>query len=255
LTDTEQQILELGKKNFPLVDLHTHLKGGLTLEEVLDHSRRTGIAHGVAVNCGLGFAVTNDAGIDAFLATIPKASPVFVGMQAEGREWVKLFSPASIARFDYVFTDSMTIFSPEGKRMRLWIKEEVGIGDKEAFMEGLVSTIEKIFATEPIHIYANPLFLPEILAGEYDQLWTPERQQRVINAAVKHGKAIEINSRYRLPKPAFIRAARKAGIKFTLGTNNPDREILANDYGLQMVKECGLTWQDMWMPEPLRKVE
>ena len=39
---------------------------------------------------------------------------VFIGMQAEGREWVRLFSPATVARFDYVFTDAMTLTDGRG---------------------------------------------------------------------------------------------------------------------------------------------
>ena len=39
-------------------------------------------------------------------------------------------------------------------------------------------------------------------------------------------------------------------MKFTLGTNNGGREILPNDYGLQMIRDCNLGWQDMWMPKP-----
>lgn len=247
--NTYREILRLGGANFPLVDFHTHLKGGLTLEEVLRHTLDTGMGHGVAVNCGLNFSITNDAGIADFLKAMPP-SQVFVGMQAEGREWVKLFSREAIARFDYVFTDAMTITDTQGKRSRLWIKEEVDVPDKQAFMEKLVSTIEQIIANEPIDIYVNPTFLPDVIAAEYDSLWTEPRKQRVIAAAARNSVAIEISSRYRLPKADFIKAAKKAGVKFTLGTNNGGREILPNDHGLQMIRDCNLAWQDMWMPRP-----
>jgi hypothetical protein len=244
-----RQVLQLGSANFPLVDFHTHLKGGLTLEQVLAHTRQTGLGHGLAVNCGVGFAVTNDAGIVDFLKSMAGA-PVFVGMQAEGREWTKLFSPQAIARFDYVFTDAMTIVDHRGQRARLWMPAEVDIPDKQAFMERLVETIVGILEREPVDIYVNPTYLPEVIAGEYDTLWTPERQQRVIAAAAKNGVAIEINSRLKLPKAGFIRAAKQAGLKFTLGTNNTDADLGRNEYGLAMIRECKLAWQDFWMPKP-----
>jgi hypothetical protein len=117
-------------------------------------------------------------------------------------------------------------------------------------MERLVSAIEKIMATEPVDIYVNPTFLPEVLQADYEKLWTPERRQRVISALAKNGVALEINSRYRLPSPVFIQEAKAAGIKFTLGTNNSDREILPNTYGLEMVSANKLGWQNMWMPKP-----
>jgi hypothetical protein len=171
-------------------------------------------------------------------------------MQAEGREWPRLFSPAAVARFDYVFTDSMTLFDANGKRTRLWIKEEVEIPDKQAFMEHLVNTAVKILEEEPIDIYVNPTFLPEIIAGEYDALWTPERMQRVIAAAKMNGVAIELNSRYRLPSLQFVKLAKQAGLKFTLGVNNTDTSLGRAEYGLEMIRACGLGYQDFWMPKP-----
>ena len=247
--DTFRQIIRLGADNFPLVDFHTHLKGGLTLEEALTHTRATGLNHGIAVNCGVGFGVTNDAGIDTFLKSLAGA-PVFAGMQAEGREWPTLFSPQAIARFDYVFTDGMTIVDHRGRRARLWIKEEVDIPDPQAFMDHLVNTIVAILNQEPVDIYVNPTFLPDVIAPDYDTLWTRERKERVIEAAAENGVAIEINARYMLPKSDFIKAARKAGVKFTLGTNNGDRDLGRDEYGLRMIRECGLTWQDFWIPKP-----
>ena len=157
--ELDRQIVELNRGNFPLVDFHIHLKGGLTLEEALDRSRRLGINYGIAFNCGIGFPITNDAGIEAVLKTV-KGAPCFIGMQAEGREWTKMFSKEAIARFDYVFTDGMTLANLNGKRARLWVKGEYTIGDKQAFMELLVKSIVGILDDEPIDIYANPLFIP-----------------------------------------------------------------------------------------------
>ena len=245
----EEQIVRLGTANYPLIDFHTHLKGGLTLEQVTEHTLKTGINHGIAVNCGVGFPITDDAGIDSFLKSM-EGKPVFLGMQAEGREWTKMFSPAAVARFDYVFTDGMTIFDPNGKRSRLWMKEEVEVPEPQAFMDHLVDTIVKILEEEPIDIYVNPTFLPEVIAKDYDTLWTPARMERVIEAAKKNGIAIELNSRYRIPGSAFIKRAKEAGLKFTLGTNNVDANLGRDEYGLRMIDECGLKATDFWMPKP-----
>lgn len=249
VTPAYRQIIELQSANFPVINAHVHLKGGLTLEQALAASRKTGIYYGIAMNCGLGFSVTNDAGIDEYLRSM-KGQPVLVAMQAEGREWVNMFSRQAMARFDYVFTDSMTYRDDQGRRMRLWINKEVFVDDKEAFMETLVNRAVGILSEEPIDIYVNPTFLPQVIAREYDTLWTEPRMQRVIDAAVKHGVAIEINARYRLPSPKFIRLAKRAGARFSFGTNNGDREVGDLDYCLRMVQECGLVWQDMFVPHP-----
>lgn len=244
-----RDIIRLGAQNIPVVDYHTHLKGGLTLDQALANSRRVGIGYGIAINCGLSFPVHDDASIRDYLKSM-QGQPCFVAMQAEGREWRTLVSPDSVARFDYVFTDAMTFSDDNGKRMRIWIPEEIGvIADKQAFMEMLVKRIEGVMR-EPIDIYANATYIPDQIAADYDALWTPERMRRVIDAALRNGVAIEINNRRRIPSPAFIRMAKAAGCTFSFGTNNAEAELGRLEYPIQMVKECGLVWQDIFVPKP-----
>jgi len=247
--DVYRRIIALGAANVPMVDYHVHLKAGLSLEQVLAKSRRDGIQCGIAVNCGKGFPVQDDEGARRFAESL-QAQPVFVAMQAEGREWTQMFSPRSVGLFDYVFTDSMTWTDNRGRRMRLWIPPEVGtIADPQEFMDTLVARTVGILEQEPIDIYVNPTFLPDSIAGDYDRLWTEERMNKVIAAAVRNGVAIEINSRYRLPRPAFLKAAKAAGCKFTFGTNNGGPDDLGRcEYGLEMVAECNLGWQDFFVP-------
>jgi len=245
----DRQLLELRQKNFPLINYHIHLKGDLTLEKALAHSRETGVFYGIAANCGVNFPITNDQGINDYIKKM-EGQPCFVGMQAEGREWPTLFSKEAIAKFDYIFTDAMTIVDHRGRRARLWMPDEVDIPDKQAFMELLVRTIEEILDNEPVDIYANPTYLPDVLIKEYDTLWTPERVKRVIDAAKRNGVAIEISNRLKLPKADFIRQAKQAGIKFTLGTNNVDSKLGREEYALLMIHECNLQPSDMFLPKP-----
>lgn len=245
----DREIARLTAAGFKLTDFHIHLKGGLTAAQAVELSRRNGIKYGIAANCGLKFPITDDAGIERYVASL-KGLPVYIGMQAEGREWPTLFSMKALARFDYIFSDAMTIVDHRGKRARLWIKEEVDIPDKQAFMDLLVRTIENLVSQEPIDIYVNPTYLPDMLAGEYDELWTPARQQRVIAAVAANHVALEISNRLHLPKPAFIKQAQAAGIQFTFGTNNVDGNLGRCQYGLEMIKQCGLTPADMWTPTP-----
>ena len=235
--------------DFPIVDYHVHLKGGLTLEEAIAESRRRGVGFGIAENCGVGFPTTNDAALEPFLTKL-EGQPVYKAMQAEGREWVGLFSEAMIARFDYVFTDSMTFTDQRGRRTRLWMPNEVQVDDKQAFMDMLVEKTVKIFNEEPIDIYVNSTFLPACIADEYDSLWTESRMNKVIEAAVKNGIAIEINARYRLPSERFIRKAKAAGATFAFGTNNGGKDLGQLAYSRMMARRYGLTKDDMFVPKP-----
>jgi hypothetical protein len=238
---------------FPLIDFHVHLKGGLTIEQAIANSQRLGINYGIAPNCGLKFPVTNDVTLAAYMDTV-RGKPVFRGMQAEGREWITLFSPEAIAKFDYVFTDALTFTDAQNRRTRMWIPEEVWIDDKQVFMDQLVGKIEAIFSQEPVDIYVNPTLLPASLMQDYDQLWTPERMQRVIKVLAENNITLEINARYKVPHAGFVRLAKEAGIKFSFGTNNAKADLGLLEYCLEIMEQFGLTRDDMYMPkEQLQK--
>jgi hypothetical protein len=247
----EKKLIDLANSNFPLMDLHTHLKGGLTPDQALAHARKYGFTYGIAINCGLKMGFETEDSLKQYIEQYPRPPEAYFAMQAEGREWLDLFSLDVVSRFDYVFTDAMTWTNKNGKRMRLWLKDEVEIGDPRDFMEQLVENTVKIITTEPINIWVNPSFLPEELAPKYDELWTEERMDRVIEALVKSGVAMEINARFKIPSATFIKRAKAAGVKFTFGTNNGGADDLGRlEYCIRMVEECGLKSTDMWIPEP-----
>jgi hypothetical protein len=247
--DWDTRITKLHMANFPVVDLHVHLKGGLTIEQAAENSRRLGINYGIAPNCGLKFPVTDDESLDAYMDTV-KGQPVFRGMQAEGREWMTLFSPEAVARFDYVFTDAMTWTDKKGRRMRLWMPDEVFMEDEQEFMEELVGKIENIVSKEPIDIHVNPTYLPDVIADKYDELWTDERIGRFVKVLVDNGVALEINSGRRIPSEKILRRAKEAGVKFAFGTNNVTPDFGRLEYSLEMAEKLGLTYKDMFMPKP-----
>lgn len=234
--------------DFPITDLHVHLKGNLTIEDAVRKSKDEGIQYGIAVNCGLGFPVQNDAQADSFLLTMKNYPQFYAGMQAEGREWINLFSEESIDKFDYVFTDAMTFTDEKGRRNRIWLPEETFIDDEEEFMDYLVNTLVTILNSEPIDIYVNATFLPEQMADRYDHFWTEKRMDEVINALQANNIAMEINNRYEIPSPDFIKRAKKAGVRFTVGTNNADENFSGAKYALDMIKMCNLTESDFWLP-------
>ncbi len=236
------------KEKFQITDLHIHLKGNFYIEDAVKKSEAENIRYGIAFNCGLNFPIHLDSQIDSVLLIMKDYPQFLVGMQAEGREWVDIFSDESIKKFDYVFTDAMTFTDEKGRRNRIWLKNETWIDDEEEFMDYLVKTIEKIMGEEPIDMYVNPTYLPEQMADRYDIFWTADRMDRVIKAAKDNNIAIEINNRFRIPSEAFIKRAKKAGVKFTVGTNNADENFSGAEYALEMIDKCNLTEQDFFLP-------
>ncbi len=249
--DTLTDIIDsLNQREFPLIDFHVHLKGGLTMDQACQHARNNGFNYGVAANCGLKFPVTNDSTLNSYLQSI-KDEPVFKAMQCEGREWVTLFTPLAVSGFDYIFTDAMTWTDEKGRRLRLWIPDETFVDNDQKFMDMLVGKIEAIMEQEPVDIYVNPSFLPAQLAPRYDELWTKDRIDRVVSVLLKNQVALEINARYKIPSIAFLKRAKEVGVKFTFGTNNVKNDDLNRmEYCLKVIQELHLTSEDIFQPKP-----
>jgi len=248
IDEQDDDLIRLHQQNFPLIDTHLHLKGGLTAEDVDELTRKYGITYGVAPNCGLNFPITNDRQIYDWLKEM-KGHLFQLPMQAEGREWTTLFSDEAVRSFDYVFTDALTWSDDKGRRMRIWIPEETFIVNKERFMDTLVDNACTIITTEDFDLFVNPTFLPQELQTEYNELWTKERMERVIDACTSADVAIEINCRYRIPSQAFIELAKEKGAKFSIGTNNEALEDIDQlAYAIEMIKACELTAANMYIP-------
>ncbi len=246
IDESNDPIIRLHQENFPVLDYHVHLKG-ITAGQAATQSRRYGINYALAPNCGIGFPITNDEEVLAYLKEM-EGQPFIQAMQGEGREWPETFSKEVRDRFDYVFTDAMTFTDTRGRRTRLWIPEEVFIEDEEQYMELIVEKIVEVMQ-EPMDVYVNPTFLPDVMNDRYDTFWTEERMDKVIAAMLETGKVLEINHRYRIPNKAFIQKAKDAGLKFTFGTNNADGDFGKMEYCIEMKEACGITASDMYKPK------
>jgi len=259
--------------DLPMVDYHVHLEGEITLERALALSAERGVRFGLVEHGGRGQALHDDASLLEYIRRL-EGQAALIGMQAEGLDWMGCFSTAAVARLDYVLTDALTFPAADGRLVRLW-EPDAEVGEVEAFMDRYVDFHLQILETEPIDILANPTFLPAVLAQRYGELWTPARMDRLIEACVEAGVAIEINSRYSVPSSPFIARAREAGATFAFGSNyhsisagaarrdipaaGPDgrgpagqlREAVGQlDYCVEMARQHGLEAGDLFVPRP-----
>lgn len=245
-------IIRLQQQNFPVIDYHVHLKGGLTKQMAHGMSMNYGINYGVAPNAGeggVGRMLADDQEVYAYHEEV-KSLPFLCGVQGEGRKWTATFSQEALGIFDYLFTDAMTIMDHKNRNSRIYRPEEVhydGV-NKEQYMEQIVEQTVKILTNEPADIFANPTYIPEDMQPDYEKYWTNERINRVLDVLQKHDIALEINPRYKIPSLKIIRMAKERGLKFTFGTNNVDANFGKLEYCIEAIEQCGITAEDIWFP-------
>lgn len=256
IDEQHDSIIRLQQKGFPVIDYHVHLKGGLTKEHAHAMSMNYGINYGVAPNLGeggVGRMLANDQEALEYYNEV-KPLPFLMGAQGEGRRWIVQFSEDAISRFDYLFTDAMTVVD-NGAICRIYRPEEVLMRGRtrQQYMDMIVDQTVKILANEPADIYANATFIPENWMNAYDCLWTDERVDKVLDVLEENGIAMEISPRYKIPSFDIIRKAKEQGIKFTFGTNNVDTDFGRCEYAVEAISACGLEASDIWFPSMSRR--
>jgi len=247
--ETYRKIITLGAKNYPLVDWHVHLKPGLGVKEALEKSKRDGIYYGIAANCGRQSQYNTEAGALGFIDSV-RGHAAYVGMQAEGADWMKIFGAKVTDRVDFIFNDGMIWTDDSGRWTRLYRPQDIGpIANADALVDELVERTVHLLTKTPMDILAIPTFLPDSISKDHARLWTPARMRRLVDAAASRQVAIEMNDRYRLPNLAFLRMAKEAGCKFVLGTgNSAANDLKRSEFGLEMIGELKLAWTDLWVP-------
>ncbi|MEO7597760.1 MAG: family 16 glycoside hydrolase [Opitutus sp.] len=251
--DTAAQLLGLGKDNFPLLDAHTRLVGGLNLDEALAASRERGTGVGILIDGSAG-PIHDDASALPLIESM-RQQPVFLGLYESTASPSKL-SEETQSRFDYLVADTLRFIDATGREIDLTKATAAELGtDEQAFMDQLVAQAVETISARPIDVYSNATYLPAALASKAAELWTTGRMQKVIDAAVKEGVAFELNARTKQPSEAFVRLARQAGAKFAIGSDNTSAADFSDwAYPLEVQRKVGITWKDMWVPghEPSR---
>jgi hypothetical protein len=218
----------------------------MTLEDALQKSRQDGIQYGITADAA---ALKNDADAEQWLRPL-LGKPVFFALSAPDGSWTRNISQKAVQKFDYIPADGRTWLNEQGQTVDLSnALEAPGIQNRQVFMDSLVDRTIHRLDTEPLDVYSGLTYLPKSLQEAADELWTPARQAKLIEALVRNRVAIELNTQQRRPTQDFIQQAKEAGCKFGFGTGNRTATELRHcEYGLQMVEACHLDWQHFFVP-------
>ena len=227
---------------FDLIDYHVHLSPNFSIEDAIALSNKRKVKFGIVEHPGPQYAIKNDDDLKAYINKLKK-HPVFVGLQPMKINWTGGFSKKLLDRLDYILMDADTIPLEDGKHLSIW-RHNNYIDDLDAFMEMYMEHIVYILKNEPITIFARPTYLPVNFGRYYDQVWTTERMDTIIDLAKQRNIALEISTPMHVPNKKFILRAKDRGVKFTFGTNARNEDAGKFHYGIKMIKECKLTEQD-----------
>ncbi|HBT77076.1 MAG TPA: hypothetical protein DEB39_09150 [Planctomycetaceae bacterium] len=235
-----------------IYDMHIHARGGMNAEKAAIRQIQSGVRSGVLENYGREWPLHDSDTLRNHIGDVDtlrgRGVELFVGIQVNDRDWFETIDPAMRQRLDYILADTMIMGTDrEGRPCRLWMEDRYEIPDVDAWMERYMAHNLQILA-EPIDILANPTYLPPRIASQYDRLWTPQRMDKIIDAAVKNGIALEIQAESPFPKTEFLKRAKAKGAVFSFGTNNFDDKLKDCSRWYEVLKELELTQADLYHP-------
>lgn len=119
----------------------------------------------------------------------------------------------------------------------------------DAYMDVHLDNVERLAATMPVDIFAHPTLLPLSLRSlPPEELWTEDREERLVNALYAAGIAFEISARYR-PHERLVCRAVSRGVRISLGSDGhaPD-QVGDLAFPLAVARRCGVIEEELFDP-------
>ena len=242
-------------------DLHCHTTwsdGLLPLDAVVAAGDRLGVRMGIADHV----STTNP---DRFLATPHAVGAYLDALDAApvmragefcwcDRLWRDL-PDELMQRFDYRIGSNHAFWLPDEGMGSPWWEVLPAPWDSRphALMDIMVANICDMVRTMPVHIAAHSTLTPPALFDLEDDVeawWTPEREDRYVDALAASGVALEISNRYRLPHDRLLGKALQAGVRFSLGSDGHTAGQVARlDWAVATATRIGIAERHMFVPQ------
>jgi histidinol phosphatase-like PHP family hydrolase len=120
---------------------------------------------------------------------------------------------------------------------------------RDGYMDALVANAEQLAATMPVDILAHPTLVNLTLRDvPADELWTEEREERLVTALFDAGIAFEISARYHAHE-RIVRRAIDRGVRVSLGSDGHSADQVGDlTFPLALARHCGVRDEALFDP-------
>jgi len=231
-----------------LPDLHvhsTHSDGEMTVAEIARLARKRGVTVAVADHLSPYHILYDNNAFDSYELDVRRRGLYLSAEYCIG-EAIPV-SPDRLARLDFLLGGLHAAPDGTGEKVFFWSDKDVT--DVDAFVENYFRRIREAFENEPIDVLAHPTYLPMRLMDRYDEIWTEERVRRLAGLAVKHGVAMEISGRWRVPRARALEVLMETGATFSTGSDAHHAGNLFDlEYPYRVIGELGITEDRLFRP-------
>ena len=162
--------------------------------------------------------------------------------------WRELPEPLS-ARFTHKPGSLHAIYLDDRSLVHAFSRRYPAALSPDAYMSAHIANAEQLAATMPVDILAHPTLITLALRTiPVDELWTEEREERLVSALFEAGIAFEISSRYK-PHERLVRRAVDRGVRIALGSDGHSSDQVGDvTFSLALARHCGVRDEDLFDP-------
>jgi len=236
------------------VDCHAHSTfsdGALTVAEVAARGRARGVRPSVADHISRDVARTigSVARTREYLDELERHAVLRGGEFCWHDALWRELPDDVVRRFTHRIGSLHAIHLPNGTLVRAFSRRLPAGLTPSMYMEAHIAEAERFAREMPVDILAHPTLVTLPFRGhELDDLWTEEREQRLVDALF-HGRiAFEISNRYR-PHERIVARAVARGVRLSLGSDGHTAEQVGLiDWPLGLARRLGVADVDLYDP-------
>ncbi|HEV8217075.1 MAG TPA: hypothetical protein VGP95_14605 [Gemmatimonadaceae bacterium] len=235
------------------VDCHAHTvfsDGALTIEQVVERAASLNVVPSVADHISRDVARAVDS-VDAarkYLAALEEHDVLRGGEFCWHDSLWRELPDDLVARFTHRLGSLHAIRLPNGELVHAFSRRLPAVTVDE-YMWAHLESLETLAREMPVDILAHPTLVTlPFRQRSIDELWTEEREERMVDALFNAGIAFEISNRYP-PHERLVRRAIDRGVRISLGSDGHTAEQVADLAApLAMARRLGARQEDLYDP-------
>jgi histidinol phosphatase-like PHP family hydrolase len=154
-----------------------------------------------------------------------------------------------VRRFTHRLGSLHAVRMPDGSLVRAFSRKLPPGLTVDRYMAAHVASFEQLTRDMPVDIFAHPTLVTlPFRTHDIDELWTEERETRMVDALHGAGVAFEISSRYP-PHERLVRRAISRGVRISLGSDGHTHAQVGDiKRPLAMARALGVRDEDLYDP-------
>ena len=236
------------------VDCHAHSTmsdGALDVPTLIARVERRGVRPSVSdhISRDVSGAVDSVEAIRAYLDELDRY-PVARGGEFCWHDSLWREMPDDQAsRFTHRLGSLHAIYLHDGTLVHAFSRRFPPALTHDAYMDAHASNVERLAAEMPVDILAHPTLVAlPLRTVPVEELWTEEREERLVTALFDAGIAFEISGRYK-PHERLVRRVVDRGVRISLGSDGHSEDQVGDvTFPLALARHCGVHDEDIFDP-------